>query len=437
MYRLRKKNAANIPSETENATALPAENAGILKNRSGIMPSGLRTSQARNAMPSKTDRTSADTISGSPHPSWLASMSPYVALNRAAVPRNRPGMSSFRATSDTDSRTVRVAVRKATTPTGTFRKNTDCHPRRSTIRPPTVGPRARARPDTPAQSPMARARSCAGNVTVMIDRVPGMRRAAPIPWMTRNATSCPVLWDSPQASDDPLEAGDPRAELFRDRGQGHVDDGVVQHDHGQREAHRQEDDDLLPGVVTLEPEQRHDLSFPVVVPARIRGKEPTVPAVCSRLGPAVEPNRKRHEDRKNRQEPGRRLPQVCDEVLAAWAERPEREVPERVHPDRDGVDLGPGLEPAREGARRDEGRAGEDEREDQGEARRLHRLHALQGQAGEGEHPGERVSHSERSDDREHPLGEPRVELEADQHGYYGHQEHLEGDGGTVGERAP
>ena len=47
MYRLRKKNVANMPSETENATRLPAENAGIRKNGSGIMACGLRGSQKR------------------------------------------------------------------------------------------------------------------------------------------------------------------------------------------------------------------------------------------------------------------------------------------------------------------------------------------------------------------------------------------------------
>ena len=37
MYSERKKKVANIPSDTANATVLPAENAGILKKRSGII----------------------------------------------------------------------------------------------------------------------------------------------------------------------------------------------------------------------------------------------------------------------------------------------------------------------------------------------------------------------------------------------------------------
>ena len=45
MYRLRKKKVENMPSETEKATALPAEKAGILKNDSGIIGCGERASQ--------------------------------------------------------------------------------------------------------------------------------------------------------------------------------------------------------------------------------------------------------------------------------------------------------------------------------------------------------------------------------------------------------
>ena len=42
-------------------------------------------------------------------------------------------MSSCRASSERDSRTVRVATMKATMPIGTLRKNTDSQPRCSTM----------------------------------------------------------------------------------------------------------------------------------------------------------------------------------------------------------------------------------------------------------------------------------------------------------------
>ena len=77
MYSERKKNVANMPSETEKATVLPAENDGIRKNASGIIGCGARCSQARNA--TEQDRrqaTSEPTISGSLQPFVFASIRP-------------------------------------------------------------------------------------------------------------------------------------------------------------------------------------------------------------------------------------------------------------------------------------------------------------------------------------------------------------------------
>ena len=65
----------NMPSEIENATRLPVENAGIRKNRSGIMACGLRCSHIRNAIARTTPPTSPATITGSLQPFWLASIS--------------------------------------------------------------------------------------------------------------------------------------------------------------------------------------------------------------------------------------------------------------------------------------------------------------------------------------------------------------------------
>ena len=221
--------------------------------------------------------------------------------------------------------TVRMATKNAMIPIGTFRKKIDCQPRCSTIRPPSVGPSASARPDTPAHRPMAFARSCGGNVTVMIDSVPGRSNAAPMPWIARNTTSRPVLPETPQpneasgehrepgeehllpavavaqdaagqeqrgerqhvAVDDPLESGDACPELLADRGEGDVHDRVVEHDHREREAHGQQDDDLLASVVSLESEHGHlgyllDLGrrhAPTVrVPQGNQGYERSVPA---------------------------------------------------------------------------------------------------------------------------------------------------------------
>ena len=94
MYRLRKKNVENMPSEMENATALPAEKAGILKNESGIIGCGERDSHTSRPTIRTAPPISVATMIGSLQPFWLASIKAYVRLNRPAVPSKSPGMSS-------------------------------------------------------------------------------------------------------------------------------------------------------------------------------------------------------------------------------------------------------------------------------------------------------------------------------------------------------
>jgi hypothetical protein len=123
-------------------------------------------------------------------------------------------MSSCRVSSETDSRTVLVATKNAMMPIGTFRKNTDPHPRCSTIRPPTVGPRASARPDMPAHRPIALARSWGGNVTVMMESVPGMSSAPPTPWSARKPISHEVEGESAHPNDASVNRARPPKNIF-------------------------------------------------------------------------------------------------------------------------------------------------------------------------------------------------------------------------------
>ena len=75
MYSDMKKNVANMPNETLNATVAPAENAGMRKNRKGSIALGLWRSNSRNATARTAEATSVLTISGSLQPFSLASIS--------------------------------------------------------------------------------------------------------------------------------------------------------------------------------------------------------------------------------------------------------------------------------------------------------------------------------------------------------------------------
>ena len=68
--------------------------------------------------------------------------------------------------------------------------------------PPSTGPIARARAETPAQVPIALPRSDAGNALVTIESVAGIIRAPPTPCTTRLATSEVVSGASPAVADE-------------------------------------------------------------------------------------------------------------------------------------------------------------------------------------------------------------------------------------------
>src|SRR3954447_4222138 len=64
-------------------------------------------------------------------------------------------------------------------------------------------------PDTPAHRPSAFARSCGGNVTVMIDSVPGISSAPPTPCSARNTISCWGELARPHANENRVNTASP------------------------------------------------------------------------------------------------------------------------------------------------------------------------------------------------------------------------------------
>jgi hypothetical protein len=122
----------------------------------------------------------------------------------------------------------------------------------------------------------------------MIESVPGIRKAAPTPCRPLARISWVLVYEPDEedllpsvavagdpagqqqrreredvAVDDPLDLADARGELPGDRRDRDVDDGVVEHRHREREAHREQDGDLLAGVVPAEPEHRHGPAPPI------------------------------------------------------------------------------------------------------------------------------------------------------------------------------
>ena len=137
-------------------------------------------------------------IRGEPQPQALPSTSASTSAARPVVSVAMPGRSTLRAT--VSSRELAAAKRVTTThtiATGTLTKKIDCHDTCSTRKPPSSGPIASARPETPAHVPIALPRSSGGNALEMIDRVPGIISAAPPPCSRRPTTSQVCVWAKP------------------------------------------------------------------------------------------------------------------------------------------------------------------------------------------------------------------------------------------------
>ena len=118
-------------------------------------------------------------------------------------------MSSF------DSVIRRKLAAIATMPTGMLTKKIQCQLRCCVSRPPTSGPIARARAETPAQMPIAIPRSFGGKVAAMIERVAGFISAAPIPCTTRAAISMSPESASPHQSEAAVKTTIPITKISR------------------------------------------------------------------------------------------------------------------------------------------------------------------------------------------------------------------------------
>src|SRR3954470_19594817 len=185
-----KKNIASIANETMNATVFAPRNERERKNSNCTIGALPWSSTSTKATRPTTAVASSATISVDPQPQLLPSTSASTSAERPTDSAPIPAKSTCRPTVlSNDSRTAKSVTTTAPIATGRLRKKIARHDTYSVSAPPTAGPIASANADTPAHVPIARPRSCGGKVFEMIERVPGIMNAAPMPWIARPATS--------------------------------------------------------------------------------------------------------------------------------------------------------------------------------------------------------------------------------------------------------
>ena len=116
----------------------------------------------------------------------------YVSEARKTITSTWPTGSGRRYRLARDSGTKSAVRMIAAIPTGMLTQKMPRQPTESTSAPPATGPSATLRPNTPPQTPIARARSAGSvNVLAIMDIATGLSIDPPTAWIIRNAISQP------------------------------------------------------------------------------------------------------------------------------------------------------------------------------------------------------------------------------------------------------
>jgi hypothetical protein len=216
MYSARKKNIASIAKLTMNAVTFAPRNDLERKKLKSTIGYRDRCSICTKATSATTAVAISPRIRAEPQPQELASTSASTSAARPTVIAATPGMSTDAgAVSSRDSCVANNVTTTAPAATGRLRKKIDCHETLSTRKPPTTGPMASASALTPAQVPIALPRSSGGNALEMIESVPGIMNAAPMPWTARPPTSQASLCEKPMKPLDSAKVTTPKRNIRR------------------------------------------------------------------------------------------------------------------------------------------------------------------------------------------------------------------------------
>ncbi len=144
------------------------------------------------------------------------SIKPYTMLPRARVASNAPHQSRLRgASSSRLSGTCQKRRTSTAAASGMLIKKTQRQEAYCTNQPPNTGPTAAVIAVKPDHVPMAFPRCLASKDALMMARLPGTRRAPPIPWTARAIISEVVLGESPHHTEATAKITTPMAKMRR------------------------------------------------------------------------------------------------------------------------------------------------------------------------------------------------------------------------------
>src|SRR5215472_10298619 len=185
-------------------------------NVSGTMGAELRASTSRKASSATTPSARAPSTSGEPTPREPASSSPYTNAPNPSVTSSVPHQSSLpEADGSRLSGTRQYKTASTTAASGTLRKKTQRQEAYWTNTPPSTGPTTVVRAENPDQVPKARPRCSSLKEALIMARLPGTSRAAPMPCTARATMRDSTVGESPHQMEDRVKTAMPRAKMRR------------------------------------------------------------------------------------------------------------------------------------------------------------------------------------------------------------------------------
>src|SRR2546421_1999395 len=178
-----KKNVTPLSAPySERVRGFAPLKVGERNNVSGTIGAELRASTRRKVNSSTTPIASVPSTSVLPKPREPASISPNTSAPNPSVTSSVPHQSSPPDASGSRlSGTRQNRTPSTTTASGTLIKKTQRQEVYCTNTPPSTGPTTVVSEENPDQVPMARPRCSVLNEALIIARLPGTSRAAPIP----------------------------------------------------------------------------------------------------------------------------------------------------------------------------------------------------------------------------------------------------------------
>lgn len=194
----------------------PAD-SGTERNRvSGISGSATLVSHQAKATKSSAEAPMKPQVRPSPQPHAGALISAQTRQNMAPESSAMPSRSKERgAFSARWSSRISVPSSRASRPTGTLMKNTDCQLTCWTSTPPRIGPPAVEAPMTMPQMPIAMLSFSAGKVARSRPSAAGISSAPNRPWRTRKVTTIGMLSDRPMAPEASAKPVTPMRKVCR------------------------------------------------------------------------------------------------------------------------------------------------------------------------------------------------------------------------------